>query len=284
MRHTASAMLQSSLWLIAGVLLTTAVLLPDTALAQYKSPLGNAVMPHVTFVRGQLPFVAYGMAGITVVGIGALAMFGKFRWAWLFAVIGALALVVAEANLTPLAGTEVQAGDFTQQIQKTVGNNNLAGKSTILISATAERTKNILYAVAAMGAMGLGMLAFFGKFRWTWFFAICGGLLVMTGYIATAGYLSSGSDPLPGSLALDQQTLLIGDGTGGEDLFGNSNTLATNTTNKTLQIAYAVGAMGIMALAVLAMLGRFQWRWFFAIVGGLMTMAGLNEGLQYITG
>jgi hypothetical protein len=34
----------------------------------------------------------------------------------------------------------------------------------------------------------------------------------------------------------------------------------------------------------MAMLGRFQWRWFFAIVGGLLILAGLNQGLQYITG
>jgi type IV secretory pathway VirB2 component (pilin) len=39
--------------------------------------------------------------------------------------------------------------------------------------------QSITYGIAGLAAIGLGALAFFGRFKWSWFFAIVGGLAVI---------------------------------------------------------------------------------------------------------
>lgn len=44
-------------------------------------------------------------------------------------------------------------------------------------------TRNIIFILGAFGIIGLGVLAFFGRFQWGWAFSLVGGLVV----IAAAG-------------------------------------------------------------------------------------------------
>jgi type IV secretory pathway VirB2 component (pilin) len=39
-----------------------------------------------------------------------------------------------------------------------------------------------------------------------------------------------------------------------------------------------------MGLGIMAFFGRFQWNWFFMLVGGLILVAGAAAGIDYLTG
>jgi len=73
-------------------------------------------------------------------------------------------------------------------------------------------------------------------------------------------------------------------GTGAGDLFKNTEELADNTVGRTQQVVYGLGGLGAIALGALAFFGRFQWSWFFGLIGGLAMIAGLQQGIQYFTG
>ena len=42
-----------------------------------------------------------------------------------------------------------------------------------------RQARNIVYVIGGLGAIGLGVGAFFGRFRWGWFFSLLGGLAVI---------------------------------------------------------------------------------------------------------
>jgi hypothetical protein len=73
-------------------------------------------------------------------------------------------------------------------------------------------------------------------------------------------------------------------GTGAGNLFSNTEELADNTVGRMQQVVYGVGGLGAIALGALAFFGRFQWSWFFGLIGGLGLIAGLQQGIQYFTG
>jgi len=290
MRQTARDTLPYLLWMTTGALLLAAVLLSDSALAQTATPLGNVVIGggHVGHVRMSLGPIGLGIAGVMILGVAAMAMFGRFKWSWLFAIIGSVALIAAEAHWGGLpqgtpGSANTQVGDFSRYVLSGGQRTELMQNSNSLALGTAQRSRQIGYAVAGLGAMGLATLAIFGRFRWAWLFALCGGLIILVGYASTATYISTQA-PFPNTIVADQATMQLADGSSDAELFTQSKTLAYGTANKSLQVAYALAGLGILGLGTLAMLGRFQWRWFFAIVGGLAVIASLNEGLQYITG
>lgn len=49
-------------------------------------------------------------------------------------------------------------------------------------------------------------------------------------------------------------------------------------------VIFGGSAIGALALGVLAFFGRFQWVWFFGLIGGLVLIAGINLGVEYLTG
>lgn len=77
----------------------------------------------------------------------------------------------------------------------------------------------------------------------------------------------------------------IGGGNGGSgQLFGQAELLTDRTVGRTQQVIYGMGGLGAIALGALAFFGRFQWSWFFGLVGGLVLIAGLQQGIEYFTG
>ena len=67
-------------------------------------------------------------------------------------------------------------------------------------------------------------------------------------------------------------------------LISNATQLSTNTARNLKTGIYGLGGMGAMALGVLAFMGRFQWTWFFGILGGLALIAGFDQGIEYFGG
>lgn len=276
---------------VAVLLLSLAVLLlwPGLGMAQAtgQSPLGNVTLRHVNWVRSAMMPVAFGFAGLAILGVGALAMMGKFQWGWLFAIIGAVALVAAEGHFgspggSVLTGGQV-VGDVSRYVYTSGERTELTGHSQKLLAQTGDRGRFIMYGLAGLAAMGLGALAFFGNFEMRWLFALMGGLVLLVAY-PFAGAFIADNDPFPTTISADPGAIGLADGTGDAEMFEQSEALAVNTANDGRLIAYGLAGMGVLGMAVLAMMGRFEWRWFFAVIGGLAVLGGLNEGIQYLTG
>jgi hypothetical protein len=52
--------------------------------------------------------IVYGVGGIGAIGLGALAFFGRFQWAWFWALIGGLSLIaLVDLGITTLTGTDI---------------------------------------------------------------------------------------------------------------------------------------------------------------------------------
>jgi hypothetical protein len=276
--------------MIAGVLFCIAILLPEAAFsltcATGTSPL-RCLVPHIITVRAQLWWISYGIAGIAILGAAtATILGGKFRWGWLFAIIGSLALVALEQHDS---GGRPGNGDFGEYVRsrytpptvdRIATNNDATADSYKLIRATSANSEQFFYGIAGLGALGLAVVAFMGRFRWGWLFAMIGGVLLVNGY-ELGGRVIASTNPFNAALAPTTQSLnLYNDDA---ELFAKTNNLANNTENNLKTIVYALGGMGALGLATLCFMGRFQWRWFFMILAGLALIAGYDQGVDYIT-
>jgi hypothetical protein len=67
-------------------------------------------------------------------------------------------------------------------------------------------------------------------------------------------------------------------------LVTNATSLSKNTAKNLKAGIYGLGGIGAMALGVLAFMGRFQWTWFFGILGGLAMIAGFDQAITYMGG
>ncbi len=59
-----------------------------------------------------------------------------------------------------------------------------------LVDNSVKRTSYISFGIGGLGAIGLGALAFFGRFNWGWMMALIGGLLVITASQLGIGYIT----------------------------------------------------------------------------------------------
>lgn len=57
-----------------------------------------------------------------------------------------------------------------------------------------DRTRTITYVVGGLGAIGLGVGAFFGRFKWGWFFSLVGGLAVVAMIIEGIDFFITSAD------------------------------------------------------------------------------------------
>jgi hypothetical protein len=71
---------------------------------------------------------------------------------------------------------------------------------------------------------------------------------------------------------------------GGEDITGQLETYVVDTASTSRAVAYGAGGLGAIALGALAFFGRFQWGWFFGLVGGLVMITLYNVGVKSIAG
>jgi hypothetical protein len=76
----------------------------------------------------------------------------------------------------------------------------------------------------------------------------------------------------------------IGKGKTESSFFKDSNDLVLDSYRSGSGVVLGVGGLGAIALGALAMFGRFQWQWLMALIGGLVTIAGVGTAIQYLTG
>ncbi len=57
-----------------------------------------------------------------------------------------------------------------------------------------------------------------------------------------------------------------------------------DATKASRTISYGIGGLGAVALGALAFFGRFQWGWFFGLVGGLALIGLYNLAVENLAG
>ena len=70
----------------------------------------------------------------------------------------------------------------------------------------------------------------------------------------------------------------------GNKITGVLNTYVADTASTSRTVAYGAGGLGAVALGALAFFGRFQWGWFFGLIGGLVLITLYNVGVQSVAG
>lgn len=80
------------------------------------------------------------------------------------------------------------------------------------------------------------------------------------------------------------RTVGIGKGKTDSKFFSDTNDLVIDSYRSGSGVVLGVGGLGAIALGALAMFGRFQWQWLMALIGGLLTIAGVGTAIQYLTG
>lgn len=83
-------------------------------------------------------------------------------------ILGALA-VIALVALPESAFAQTPAG----------GVNPFSGVQAVATDSF-QQVRKILYLVGGLSAQGLGVLAFFGRFSWSWFWGLMAGLAIVT--------------------------------------------------------------------------------------------------------
>ena len=104
------------------------------------------------------------------------------------------------------------------------------------------------------------------KSLFTLFSLMVFGLLVFSSSESSHA-VTWGSGTLKGKPMTDQVSGVVGDAT------------AASRT-----ISYGIGGLGAVALGALAFFGRFQWGWFFGLIGGLALIGLYNVAATNLAG
>jgi hypothetical protein len=67
------------------------------------------------------------------------------------------------------------------------------------------------------------------------------------------------------------------------DVFGALEKKGANAFQNIKNLSFLVGGFGVIGLAVMAYFGRFQFKWMFALFGGLALLAASGSMVEYIT-
>jgi hypothetical protein len=68
------------------------------------------------------------------------------------------------------------------------------------------------------------------------------------------------------------------------DVTKQVSVIVGDTTSASRTISYGIGGLGAVALGALAFFGRFQWGWFFGLIGGLAMIGLYNVAVNNLTG
>jgi type IV secretory pathway VirB2 component (pilin) len=83
-------------------------------------------------------------------------------------------------------------------------------------------------------------------------------------------------------LALEPNLAFATSSTG--DIFQTLQNKGAQTFTNVRNISFIVGAFGLIAIGVMAYFGRFNWKHFAALIGGLVIISGASAAIKYITG
>ena len=109
------------------------------------------------------------------------------------------ALIKTFFGLAVLIGLGFSTGYSTSQanaqfIDLSNGASNNTGfvQGEAIAKRTSQYAQRIVFGIAGLGAVALGALAFFGRFTWSWFFGLIGGLVLISGVNYGIQYMAGG--------------------------------------------------------------------------------------------
>lgn len=244
------------------------VMMADAAIASPFEKLANpARVSHGFMVE-----TSYGLAAIAALGVGFLAFSGRFTWKWLIALIGSLAVVVTSAQIvgffTPAAPAVAVPG-LTNAGTSLATAQGVTGQAQVLASDASESGKFIAYGIAGVGAIGIALLGFLGKWKFPWLWSLVGGLAIIASFPDVSFFVD---DSYQAGLAPAT----------GRDPFTQAGNLTNNTTDSFKFIVYGLAGAGALGLAVMAFVGQWKWRWFWMLIAGLAIAGGAQQLVDYI--
>ncbi len=124
----------------------------------------------------------------------------------------------------------------------------------------------VLITLGVLGVLGVGAMAMAGKMPWGWAFALLGGLSLL--YLA---------EPIRDWIVNDVAKSPAGDAKAIGDAIATAN---SDVANDTKNLLYPAAIAILAAVGALSAMGRFQWRWVFAAIGGMLIIASAEPITQ----
>jgi hypothetical protein len=107
----------------------------------------------------------------------------NLEWVWK---VTLLVLVTSFVTVVPY--------DAWAQLAGPVNGNDPFGALCLKVQDTWNKGRKIVYIISGIGALALGVMAFFGRFKWTTFFALCGGIFIIAIFENILTYLSENTN------------------------------------------------------------------------------------------
>ncbi len=217
---------------------------------------------------------AYILSGLGVFALAIMAFFGKFQWKWLLMLTFGLFFI---GTFEFLSGTTGHVGDgwlhadnMSDWTGANGGDKTTAGDPKRLWNEViwragylSERFEVFTYTVSGVGVLAMAMGAFIGRFSWKWFFMVSGMLLMVSGFQYWISYLHD-AQLAKNSFDLANERI--------QDFYGHAETFT-----------YIVSGLGMLAMVILAFMGKFQWKWFTALCGALIIIAGFQYMVAFLS-
>lgn len=115
------------LFLVLGAIALTAFIVPEVALAQAS---GNGGVFQTLSSKGTTTFtnlrvIMFIIAGFGIIGMAAMAFFGKFDWRWTFSMGGGLIILAAAGGIIYYATHPEEGGAISGGLSTLQGNDTL---------------------------------------------------------------------------------------------------------------------------------------------------------------
>ena len=243
--------------------------------------------------RNYFRWFAYIVSGVGMFALALLAFVGKFQWKWFFSLTGSVFVLGCFLFLSGQTGNHGDnKGDYVNNgILATDGWLNPDTNSAFTATSTGESIlvnepirlwrfalerarysshaiERFTYLASGIGVFGMAILAFLGKFEWKWFFMLCGGLFMVSGFQMMIDFLHGTTE--------------------GENDQGWYSNLFVIGIEKTRYLSeegyfftYVVAGLGVMYLAFKAFFGKFEWKHFLSLCGALFIVGGFQTIINF---
>ncbi len=103
------------------------------------------------------------------------------------------------AGITVATAGQSMAQPKFQDINDGVSKADVFKSTEKLVDNTVQRSQVVVYGIGGLGAIALGALAFFGRFTWSWFLGLIGGLVLIAASQLGIGYITGSEKAFTGT-------------------------------------------------------------------------------------
>ena len=218
------------------------------------------------------------IAGIGAFSLGILGFYNRMSWRWFLMMTGGLFILATydffsgstkdvvgtgwlniDQHDPNLGSTEPGAGSYATEYT------SIWGQLLWRMSYASTEYELFIYTVAGIAVFAMGLLCYFGKFQWKWFFTLTGALFLVSGFQTFINFVSAASPK--GQMA--------------DNTFMRGNSYMATFSYFAEMFTYIVAGLGAMTLAILAFFGKFSWKYVAALAGGLLVVGGFQAIIDF---